>query len=394
MNIIKIKTTLFLFFCFLTQINAQIEIAKPDFLKIQTEVKNKSSKYYLPKLLDTFKTSGYNMPAEEMHYLYFGYSMVNEYTPLSLADKKKKVTLLSNKKANCNDIVSSCNQLLEDDPFDLDYRKILNTCNYELHHNDKESDQSFKLFYNIFMSIRKTGLGTSADNPIYIINENHVDAVLTLLGYIQTGEHVKNGNSLFVSVKENYFRLKGVYFDITLINQKNFEKVAVQVQPNVIEPIIESKKESKIEISENKIENNVFVAEKEVIENKEKTENKEEYFDVKAKPEYTELKNNKSAISTTNNFIAFNSTQNKNNYSENEPKIVENESVECRESKLEERNRKIQEVREQKTKELEERRLAKEMLMKEREEMRNRMIEERKQAIEERKKAIEESRNQ
>lgn len=351
----KIKCIVIIFFCFL-QMNGQIDFAKPDFFKIQNEVNNKSSKYYLPKLIDDFKRLGSKMTDDEMHYLYYGYRMVHDYTPLSLSEKEGKISYMTNKDADCSKVVAMCNKLLEDDPFDLDYLTTKHTCEYELSNNQREADDNFKLLYSIFMTIRKTGLGTSINKPMYVINENHINRVLDILGYIPNGEKEYHENIVFIGVEQNFLNKKGIYFDITLINQQHFDDAK-----------------------------NIAIASTSMI--KEKTEIKR--GEVAINEPSSSLSN---ATSKANTAIEYSSKEVKNteNLVAKADEVEETENL----SPLEERRKKAEEIRQKRAQELEERKLEKEMLRQEQEQIRARLLEERKQLIEERRKAVEERRRE
>ncbi len=207
--------------CFITSnlIFSQSKIRKPDFFKIQTEVKNSASDYYLPKLLSRYKKMDTSMSAEEILYLYYGYRMVNNYAPLSYDVKLAKIKQLNSNKTSNNEAIKICDAELEKDIFDMDFLNTKSISYYELKHDKELSEKQFNFYYNFCKAIHKTGTGLSADSPIYIINTNHIGFLANLIGYKLNGFNKIKGNILIVGLEKNSFGTADLFFDISLTKE-------------------------------------------------------------------------------------------------------------------------------------------------------------------------------
>ncbi|MEZ4854192.1 DUF4919 domain-containing protein [Flavobacterium sp.] len=370
----KVRIFVITLFCFTLQALGQIELCKPDFVKIQAEVTKKSSKYYLPKLLERFNNPNVKLSEDELHYLYFGYRMVEPYKALSLEEKANKLKRLS--LLPCEKVVEYCDELLKTDPFDLDYLKTKHSCQYELTNNQKQSEDNFKFYYSIFMTMRKTGCGTRASSPIYVLDENHIATIINTLGYKPSGNKRVENNLLIVEVNNNFFKNNELYFDITLMHQQKFDAntMASKSVTNTNSQIATTEKAT--------IQNDTTVEKTENITNV--THNTATTTDI--------AQNNNSNIVTK---VKVNSEVVNEVASNETVSTIEDSKEEIVEEVLDERAlriKEIEEIRAKRAQEAEERRLLKQQMLKEREEMRKKLIEDRKREIEERRKAIEENR--
>ena len=217
----KCRLLILLLVCFLTSnlIFSQSKIRKPDFFKIQTEIENSASKYYLPKLLSQYKKLDTSMSAEEILYLYYGYRMVNNYAPLSYEVKLAKMKQLNSSKMSNNEAIKICDAELEKDIFDMDFLNTKSISIYELKHDKELSEKQFNFYYNFCKAIHKTGTGLSADSPIYIINKNHIDFLANLIGYKLNGFNKIKDNILVVGLEKNSFGTADLFFDISLTKE-------------------------------------------------------------------------------------------------------------------------------------------------------------------------------
>lgn len=207
--------------CFVTSnlIFSQSKVRRPDFFKIQTEVKNSTSDYYLPKLLNRYKKMDTSMSAEEILYLYYGYRMVNNYAPLSYDAKLAKMKQLNSNKMSNNEAIKICDAELEKDIFDMDFLNTKSISFYELKHDKDLSEKQFNFYYNFCKAIHKTGTGLSADSPIYIINTNHIGFLANLIGYKLNGFNKIKNNILVVGLEKNSFGTADLFFDISLTKE-------------------------------------------------------------------------------------------------------------------------------------------------------------------------------
>src|SRR5574343_275871 len=112
-------------------------------------------------------------------------------------------------------IIEFGNQILSENPFDL---RVLN---YQLYAYEKmqEKDNYMKKltqFTIIVDAILSSGDGTSKENAIYVINVSHEYDILNIIGFEFGGsQSLIAGQYDYLKVKENKFKIDGLYFDIS-----------------------------------------------------------------------------------------------------------------------------------------------------------------------------------
>ena len=342
----KFKLIFVAFWCGIIFSYAQATVYKPDFFKIQTEVKNPNGKFYLPKLLERYNKKDVTLSLAELHHLYYGYRMVNKYNPVTKNEKDAKLQAIKAKRKNYNEAIELCDKMLEADIFDLDFLKLKNIYEFELKKDNKISDECFKFYYNTYMAIKSSGMGLKQHSPIYVINENHINFILYLMGLEATGISNTNGNIKYVEIKENYLSQKGIYFDITLTQQQTFTEPQKLITQNKPKDIANTEKEKNIENqTTNVLEEEINIATIDETETETET------------PSNLDIQDNTSS------------------------KL--NSGTDVVEDKLAERKRKLEEAKLAREKLIEERKLAREQLLAEKQLIRERLLAERKKILEE-----------
>lgn len=193
---------------------SQPKYVKPDFHKIQTEVKNPNSKLFLPNLLNRFKIMDCTLSNEEIQYLYYGYRMSYPYNPLSYDEKLSKMKQIE--AANDVETIKLCDAELQKDIFDMDFFIAKSVSQYELKKDKALSEKQFNFYYNFCKAIHKSGNGYSTNNPIYIINANHIGFLANLIGYKLNGFNKVRNNMMVVGLEKNSFNTSDLYFDISI----------------------------------------------------------------------------------------------------------------------------------------------------------------------------------
>ncbi|WP_288982743.1 DUF4919 domain-containing protein [uncultured Flavobacterium sp.] len=202
-----------------TVYSQELKFEKPNYNKIEKEIEKKSSSYYYEKLKEKFNSSDSTMTLEEKRHLYYGFSFKKEYSSSYHNKANDSLMNILNKEDYSTDdfkkIIEFGNQILSENPFDL---RVLN---YQLYAYEKmqEKDNYMKKltqFTIIVDAILSSGDGTSKENAIYVINVSHEYDILNIIGFEFGGsQSLIAGQYDYLKVKENKFKIDGLYFDIS-----------------------------------------------------------------------------------------------------------------------------------------------------------------------------------
>lgn len=202
-----------------TTFSQEIKFEKPNYNKIEKEIQKKSSSYYYEKLKEKFNASDSTMTLEEKRHLYYGFSFQKEYSSSYHNKANDSLINVLNKQNHLTDdfkkIITFGNQILSENPFDL---RVLN---YQLYAYEKmqEKDNYIKKltqFSIIVDAILSSGDGTSKENAFYVINVSHEYDILNIIGFEFVGsQSLIAGQYDYLKVKENNFKIDGLYFDIS-----------------------------------------------------------------------------------------------------------------------------------------------------------------------------------
>lgn len=196
---------------------------KPDFEKIKNEVTDVNSPHYLDKLKTRFLNYDISLNSEELQHLYYGYRLAKkEYNPISYSEKTKALQMLSATKNNYAVATEKCNAFLAKDMFDMDFYHYKGLFEYEQNHDFAASDKVFKFYYNLFKAIKSTGNGISEANPIYIINKNHINFIVKLMGFQLEGAIKEKQTIIEVPLKKNDLGVDVIYF--SLLSENTIDK--------------------------------------------------------------------------------------------------------------------------------------------------------------------------
>lgn len=187
----------------------------PNYSKIETETKNKDSKFFHKNLLERFINNDTSFTSEEMTYLYYGYMFTDDYSPFWSSKFPSKMTLaqkqdLSNSETK--ELIDMCRKDLKDFPFDLysyyiliqEYNKQADTDNLAIW------QKKFGLVLDCIMS---SGDGLKCESGFHVMIVAHEYVVLGVLGLNVTGQALTEGGcDLMSCTLENDESSKVDYF--------------------------------------------------------------------------------------------------------------------------------------------------------------------------------------
>ncbi|HBG41081.1 DUF4919 domain-containing protein [Limibacterium fermenti] len=219
------KKSVILFFiavCILPATAQDAIFTAPDYKQIEKNVRDSTSPFYYPSLLERYLAADSTLNTEERRHVYFGYVYQPEYTPADTSQYNNLLAeVLSSQSLHPDDypkILSYADALLVEDPFNLRalkakllvYAQQNNVADYKKAAHQKKIVQD---------AIVSTGDGMSEKTPFYVIRVSHEYDLLPFLGFSFGGDDkvIKNGN--YLTLGSNRFGVERVYFDISPVMQ-------------------------------------------------------------------------------------------------------------------------------------------------------------------------------
>jgi hypothetical protein len=148
----------------------------PNYVQIERNIKEPTSTYYYPKLMEKYMAGDEKMTLEEGRHLYFGFIYQPQYMPVDTSSYNNKLAeVLSKKVFTPNDytnILEYSNALLLEDPFNL---RALNAklLVYAQQNNTEEYKRVAQQRRVVQNAIAGTGDGMSDKTPFYVIKVAH-----------------------------------------------------------------------------------------------------------------------------------------------------------------------------------------------------------------------------
>jgi hypothetical protein len=214
---------LFIFGCFaLLQAWAQSDdFEKPDFAVIKNNCDNRASRFYYPSQIKRYVEDDTTLSVEEYRFLYYGSSFQPDYSPygksavlkqLKEALKKENMTV-----AEIDNAIMLEKTVLKAFPFNLRNLNMLVRL-YDLRGDSVNADKTYKKLLGVGRAILSTGDGRSDSTAMYVISVEHEYDMIGLLEYrfagSQTLVHYKGSSLDYLTVDDNRYLTKGLYFNV------------------------------------------------------------------------------------------------------------------------------------------------------------------------------------
>lgn len=187
-----------------------------DYKAIEKEIKDKSSSYYYPKLMERLVSNDTLLNQDEYRHLYFGYVFQPKYSAFWTSPDDKKLREYYGKEklepTDCDEIIKLANHSLSDFPFDL---RLLNFLGYVYHVKGNEElaqKTSFK-FHNIINAILSSGDGKQCETGFHVLVVSHEYVVLNVFE-LETKSQSLIGKCDYLSFEKGKYKVDGVYFNI------------------------------------------------------------------------------------------------------------------------------------------------------------------------------------
>ena len=207
---------------------------KPDIEKIKSEINNRGSRYYYPKLMEQFMRADTAMNLDEFRHLYLGFALQEDYNPYrepSFSNPVANLNSVNLTRQEADTVIHYANLALEDNPFDLQQMSVLISALRQRGQINLSKIWQYKFNY-ILMAIVSTGTGADEENAWYVIEPQHEYVLLNMMGLTVTNhvfyEPNDEGDSYYeyLTVVDGLGRRAGGYFfDIRLVLEEYYRKV-------------------------------------------------------------------------------------------------------------------------------------------------------------------------
>ena len=210
-----------LFAVALVTVNAQDDFFEaPDFKMIERNVRESSSSYFYPRLLQKYLEAEQELTLEESRHVYFGYIYQPEYVPVDTSSYNNLLAEILSKpsfsKTDYDRILEYSNALLTEDPFNL---RALNAklLVYAQQDNGDIYKKVARQRKAVQDAIVSTGDGMSDKTAFHVIKVAHEYDLLPFLGYTFGGEDrmMRNRKVNYLTLSTNRFGVERVYFNIS-----------------------------------------------------------------------------------------------------------------------------------------------------------------------------------
>lgn len=213
----KKSATLFLFISLVLSAFAQ-DFKAVDYKAIEKNIKDPSSPYYYPALMDRYSRGDSTFTIDEVRHLYYGYVFQPSYNPNdTLSSNNTLMESLSKtqlSEADYQQIEKDADVLLAEDPFNI---RAINAklLVYAQKNNVDEYKKLVSQRKAIMDAVLSSGDGITKKTAFHVIKVSHEYDLLNMFGYKYGGQDKLSGHFHYLSLAENRFGIDGLYFDIT-----------------------------------------------------------------------------------------------------------------------------------------------------------------------------------
>jgi hypothetical protein len=227
---IRISLFLVLLLCGIVSYGQEQQLfARPNFELIEKVTNDKTGPEYYPKLLARYKRNDTTLTLREYHLLYYGKffqkDMANPFGGAGGGTYYDSIKAIYAKDSSTDDdrrkLLGYYLHINEESPFDL---KTLN----QLYSICANLDDTRKIYFDkklegLVRTIAATGDGMSEKSGFHIGSISDEYAFLSFLGLKSGGGQSLIGHCDYLHVEENKHDVKGIYFDITQIQNEEFK---------------------------------------------------------------------------------------------------------------------------------------------------------------------------
>ena len=204
----------------------------PDFDHIRKVMNDQDSPQYYPKLVQRMKNADTNLRIEDLQVLYYGRALKEDYSPYSSPKEMDEIySLLRQSTVSQKDaerIIALSEAMAETDPSEPRaywYQFIGHSIMMDRYGGDTLAVSKSSFQFNMALAaILSSGNGKDMSQAIYVTSTSHEYFILQMYELRFTNQSLMHeaGHSYDkMSVEENEYGVKAMYFNIDLIWKKN-----------------------------------------------------------------------------------------------------------------------------------------------------------------------------
>jgi hypothetical protein len=194
------------------------DFEKPDYKKIEKNIKKENSNFYYSDLMDRFAAADTTLTIEQRRHLYYGYTFQPEYDPYGRSGYEDSLRPMWSKdslnESDYRTILKFSDSLLKQDPFSLEAMNMQLFANDMLNNNAAVTNLSQKAGM-IVETLMSSGNGVSKETAFYVINTSHEYQLLNVFGFQFGGEQSLIEHYDRLTLAENEQGVEALYFDVT-----------------------------------------------------------------------------------------------------------------------------------------------------------------------------------
>ncbi|WNM18027.1 DUF4919 domain-containing protein [Flavobacterium capsici] len=198
-----------------------LEFEKPNYNDIKSNINNKDSQLYYPKLIQRLVQNDTLISEEEYKHIYYGYVFHKEYSPYMRSPNEDKIKKYFQEENLSAKDVKKCIDLLKKalKEYPLDFR-YLGFLSY-LYHLDGDDVSSKKVALNLnglMDTILSTGDGLTCETAFHVISVSHEYALLNRFDLESKSQSLIN-NCDYLAFEKGRYKVDGLYFDISKLTE-------------------------------------------------------------------------------------------------------------------------------------------------------------------------------
>ncbi|MBO4307719.1 MAG: DUF4919 domain-containing protein [Bacteroidales bacterium] len=196
----------------------------PDYDQIGKVIRDKKSPYYYPKLVKKLANADTTMTIEDLHYLYYGYVLQDDYDPYINLDEENRAHSILNKDyvsvKNAQKALKLLNKAIKKSPTHVRlyfYRYVANTIVYG--ENSKQAQDDLFRYIALISAIAASGDGMDFETAFHVAIVSHSYSLMSCYGLRSLQQSLQSSDDQMFDV----FKLD--------VNDEGIESLYVNVTP-------------------------------------------------------------------------------------------------------------------------------------------------------------------
>lgn len=196
----------------------------PDFNFLKKVVNDPNSDFHYPKLLNRFIAVDTTLSIEELHCLYYGSALQDNYSPYgndNSDDVSKALDILkldNPSEKQLKKALKYLNKAIENNPMDIDLYNYRHFVEVQLHGRESaQADADEFHFIALVSVIFYSGDGKDYPTAFYVVSPSHEYAFLGYNGLRCTGQSLNYNRGKkydVLSIADNEYGIESLYFNI------------------------------------------------------------------------------------------------------------------------------------------------------------------------------------